>query len=148
MKACVQRVTEASVTVDGTIVSSVGKGLLVLLGIEKGDSDKHISWMVNKVANLRIFADNDGKMMLSVKDIDGQVLVISQFTLAGDCRKGSRPSFTNAEDPTVAEPMYESFIHELGDTLSNDSVFGGVFGADMKVSLVNDGPVTIIIEKN
>ncbi len=147
MRMCVQRVLSASVDVEGVRISEIGKGLLVLLGVESGDENSFIKWCVNKVANLRIFPDEAGKMSLSAKDLGLQVIVVSQFTLAGNCDNGRRPDFTNAERPERAEKMYEGFISELQKELGEGNVFGGSFGADMKVALVNDGPVTIIIDK-
>lgn len=145
MKALVQRVKEARVEVDGETVSAIGRGLLVFLGVERGDPEEDIDYLVKKVANLRIFGDSEGKMNLSVKDIGGEALVVSQFTLAADTRKGNRPSFAGAEDPERAEAIYRAFLEKLG--ASGVRVAEGRFAADMAVSLVNDGPVTIMLEK-
>jgi D-tyrosyl-tRNA(Tyr) deacylase len=144
MKAVVQRVLEASVTVNGERVSQVGPGLLVLLGVGKGDTEADVAWMAEKLATLRIFEDAAGKMNLSLEDTSRQLIVVSQFTLYGDARKGRRPSFTDAMEPTGAKALYE----RVCDTLRARglTVGTGVFAADMKVALVNDGPVTILLE--
>jgi D-tyrosyl-tRNA(Tyr) deacylase len=144
MKALVQRVSEASVEVEGRAAASIGRGMLVLLGVEKGDTTEGLEFVARKVANLRIFEDGAGKMNLSVKDIDGEALVVSQFTLAADVRKGNRPGFDNAEEPERAEKMYERFIEKLEEY--GVRAARGRFAAHMAVSLVNDGPVTIMIE--
>jgi D-tyrosyl-tRNA(Tyr) deacylase len=144
MKALVQRVSEAGVEVEGRAVSNIGRGMLVFLGVEKGDSDADLDFLVNKVANLRIFEDADGKMNLSLRDISGEALVVSQFTLAADVRKGNRPSFASAEEPDRAEKVYLEFAEKLRGT--GLKVSTGEFAAHMAVSLVNDGPVTIMIE--
>ena len=142
MKAVIQRVKEASVTVDGELISSVEKGYMVLLGVMKGDTEKEAELLARKTASLRVFEDENGKMNLSVNDIGGEILAVSQFTLCADCKKGNRPSFTNSEEPKNANRLYECFCKEL---LKNGvkAVKKGVFGADMKVALINDGPVTI-----
>jgi D-aminoacyl-tRNA deacylase len=144
MKAVVQRVLEASVTVDGQRVSEMGPGLLVLLGVGKGDTDADLTWMVEKLATLRIFEDADGKMNLSLEDTSKHLIVVSQFTLYGDARKGRRPSFIEAMEPVAAKALYERAC----DTLRQRglTVGTGIFAADMKVALVNDGPVTILLE--
>ena len=144
MRAVVQRVDRASVSVDGRGVSSIGKGILVFLGIEKDDCCKDADYLLEKVKNLRIFEDSEAKMNLSLLDITGEMLVISQFTLLGDCRKGRRPSFINAEEPIKAKSLYEYFINQGRDTM--ERVLGGEFQAMMKIELVNDGPVTMILD--
>ena len=146
MVALVQRVSEASVTVDGDVTGSIGPGLLVLLGVHRDDTEAELGWVVNKVANLRIFPDEEGKMNRSLLDIGGEALVVSQFTLYGDTRKGNRPSFIESAPPEQAEALYESFIAALGDLLGR-TVPTGVFGAQMDVRLTNDGPVTLWVER-
>ena len=144
MRVCLQRVTEASVQVDGQQVGKIGPGLLVLLGIGQQDTSHEVTQLVDKIVNLRIFADQQEKMNLSLLDVEGQMLVISQFTLWGDCRKGRRPSFVEAADPQLAEPLYEEFVQAV--RARGVTVETGRFGAMMQVSLVNDGPVTLVIE--
>jgi D-tyrosyl-tRNA(Tyr) deacylase len=144
MIAVIQRVAEAGVSVDGDKQSGVGCGLLVLLGVEKGDTEGDSDYLVDKIANLRIFEDDDGKMNLSLVDVGGELLVVSQFTLLADVRKGRRPSFVNAEEPDIANRLYEYFIEEAKKR--GVSVSGGVFQAMMDVSLINRGPVTIIVD--
>jgi D-tyrosyl-tRNA(Tyr) deacylase len=144
MRAVVQRVSEASVEVEGAVVASVGRGLLVLLGVGKGDSESDLDYMVDKILNLRVFEDSNGKMNLSLLDVGGEMLVVSQFTLYGDCRKGRRPSFSDSADPAVAEPMYLRFIEKVRSR--GVRVGEGVFGAVMSVRLCNDGPVTLLID--
>ncbi|NBD07514.1 MULTISPECIES: D-aminoacyl-tRNA deacylase [Corallococcus] len=144
MKAVVQRVLEASVTVDGQRVSEMGPGLLVLLGVGKGDTDADLAWMVEKLATLRIFEDADGKMNLSLEDTSKHLIVVSQFTLYGDARKGRRPSFTDAMEPVAAKALYERACEALRQR--GLTVGTGIFAADMKVALVNDGPVTLLLE--
>jgi D-aminoacyl-tRNA deacylase len=146
MRAVVQRVSEAAVTVEGEVVGQVGAGLLVLLGVAEGDTEAEARWLAHKVANLRIFADAEGKMNLSVGAVGGQVLVVSQFTLIANTRKGFRPSFVSAAQPELAEPLVERFAQ--GVRLENVPVEMGVFGAHMQVSLVNDGPVTIVLDRD
>ena len=141
-----QRVAEASVEIDGAVTGSIGPGLVVLAGFTAGDDRSTVSWMADKIANLRIFADAEGRMNRSVLDIEGEVLVVSQFTLYGDARKGRRPSFVKAARPETAVPLYEAFVEALGGVVSR-RVQTGRFGAAMKVSLVNDGPVTLMIER-
>lgn len=145
MKVVLQRVAEASVMVDGNITGQIEKGILVLVGIEDEDTEDDIQWLCKKVANLRIFNDENGVMNLSVKDIAGKLLIISQFTLHASTKKGNRPSYIKASKPDFAVPMYEKFVKTM-EVLSGLEVETGVFGADMKVSLLNDGPVTIIID--
>ncbi len=143
MKAVVQRTARASVSIDGETVGRIDRGLLVLLGIEPDDGEVDIEYMVKKCSGLRIFEDENGKMNLSVQDVGGSILLVSQFTLLGDARKGNRPSFTGAAVPEKAIPIYERVISELAKRLP---VQTGVFGADMQVELVNDGPVTILLD--
>ena len=145
MRAVIQRVTYASVTIDGTIFSAVEQGLLVLLGIEDADTTDDISWLSNKIINLRIFNDEAGVMNKSLIDINGDILLVSQFTLHAATKKGNRPSYIKASKPPVAIPLYEKMIHQLQTDLGQ-AIKTGVFGADMKVALLNDGPVTIIID--
>lgn len=144
MKIVIQRVSEASVKVDGKIVGEIGKGLMLLVGIDENDEKPDADWLVQKVLNLRIFGDEDGKLNLSVKDISGEVLCISQFTLIADYKKGNRPSFIKAAKPDKAVPLFDYFKEEMAKSgLKTES---GIFGADMKVSLINDGPVTIVMD--
>ena len=145
MRAIIQRVLESSVTIDGEIISSIGPGLLVLLGIEDGDATEDIAWLSAKIAKMRIFSDDEGKMNLSVTDILGEIIVVSQFTLHASTKKGNRPSFLRAAAPAISEPLYEEFCIAMEGELGRP-VGRGVFGADMKISLVNDGPVTILID--
>lgn len=145
MRAVIQRVREASVTIDGQVKSTIGRGLLVLLAVEDADTSEDIEWLSGKVARLRVFDDADGVMNLSVMEAQGQVLVVSQFTLFASTRKGNRPSYTRSSRPEIAVPMYEQFVNSLQIALGHP-VLTGEFGADMKVALVNDGPVTIIID--
>ena len=145
MKVVIQRVSSASVTIDSKIVADIQKGLLVLVGIEDTDNQDDILWLCQKVANLRIFGDENDVMNLSVKDIDGEITVVSQFTLQASTKKGNRPSYIKAAKPDVAIPIYENFVEKLEKELGK-KVQTGVFGADMQVSLLNDGPVTIVID--
>lgn len=145
MNVVVQRVSKASVTVDQNVVSSITNGLLILVGIENEDNHNDIDWLVKKIANLRIFNDEDSIMNLSLKDTDGEVIVVSQFTLQASTKKGNRPSYIRAAKPEVAIPLYESFVQALENEIGKQ-VGTGIFGADMKVSLLNDGPVTILID--
>jgi len=145
MRVVIQRVQSASVSINKSVFSAIEKGLLILVGIEEADTAEDIDWLCKKIIDLRIFADEAGKMNLSVKEIGGDILVISQFTLHASTKKGNRPSYIKAARPEVAIPLYESFITALS-TLFQKPVKTGVFGADMQVSLVNDGPVTICID--
>jgi D-tyrosyl-tRNA(Tyr) deacylase len=145
MKVVVQRVSEASVTVEDKRISTIGNGLLILLGVGIEDDETDIDWLVNKVANLRIFNDSQGVMNRSLADVKGEAIVVSQFTLQASTRKGHRPSYIKAARPETAIPLYESFVEKLEQTLGR-KVGTGVFGADMKVGLINDGPVTIQID--
>lgn len=144
MRAVVQRVSSASVTVDGQVTGAIDQGLLVLLGVAPDDGDKELDWLAKKLVGLRIFPDADGKMNLGLSDIGGGMLVVSQFTLYGDCRKGRRPSFVKAAHPRHAEPTYEAFCERVAAL--GVPVERGVFGADMKVELLNDGPVTLVLD--
>ena len=145
MIAVIQRVSEASVTISKEIRSSISKGLLVLLGIEEADGQEDIEWLSRKIVNMRIFGDEAGVMNVSLADMDGEALVVSQFTLHASTKKGNRPSYIKAAKPETAIPLYESFIMQLSKDLGKE-VSTGEFGADMKVALVNDGPVTILID--
>ena len=145
MRTVIQRVSEATVKVNGTITGSIQKGLLVLAGIEDTDTQEDIEWLSGKIVNLRIFDDANGVMNLNVKDVDGDILLVSQFTLHASTKKGNRPSYIRASKPPFAIPMYERLIEQLNKDLSK-KVQTGIFGADMKVSLLNDGPVTIVID--
>ncbi|NSL89065.1 D-aminoacyl-tRNA deacylase [Chitinophaga solisilvae] len=145
MKAVIQRVTQASVTVDGVVTGEIQLGLLVLLGIEDADTTEDISWLSSKIVNLRIFNDEAGVMNVSVKDVHGDILLVSQFTLHASTKKGNRPSYIRASKPEVAVPMYEKMIAQLEQDLGAP-IRRGIFGADMKVALLNDGPVTIVID--
>ena len=145
MKTVIQRVLESSVTINGKIKSSIEKGLLILLGIEDADTDEDIKWLCQKIVNLRIFPDENGVMNKSILESDGDILVVSQFTLHASTKKGNRPSYIKASKPDFAVPMYEKFVKQL-DTDLGKTVQTGEFGADMKVALINDGPVTIIID--
>ena len=145
MRIVIQRVSEAAVRVDGNITGSIGKGLLVLMGIEDADSKEDIEWLSNKIVNIRLFDDANGVMNLSVKDVDGGILLVSQFTLHASTKKGNRPSYIKASRPDIAIPMYEAMIARLSTDLGKP-VQTGIFGADMKVSLLNDGPVTITMD--
>ena len=145
MRVVVQRVLQSSVAINNEIVAQIQKGLLVLVGIEEADSKDDIDWLTTKIANLRIFEDENSVMNLSLKDINGEVIVVSQFTLHAATKKGNRPSYIKAAKPDVAIPLYETFVIQMELELGK-KVQTGQFGADMKVSLVNDGPVTIIID--
>ena len=145
MKAVIQRVSQSSVTINEEIVAQIQQGLLVLVGIEDADIQEDINWLTSKIANLRIFEDENEVMNLSLKDIDGEMIVVSQFTLHALTKKGNRPSYIKASKPEIAIPLYESFVKQMEIELGKN-VQTGQFGADMKVGLVNDGPVTIIID--
>ena len=145
MRTLIQRVQHASVTIDGQLKSQIGNGLLVLVGIEDRDTQEDIEWLCKKIANLRIFDDENGVMNRSVTETEGEVMVVSQFTLHASTKKGNRPSYIHASKPDVAIPMYEAFCAEMGLQIGKE-VQTGTFGADMKVELVNDGPVTIWID--
>lgn len=145
MRIVLQRVSEASVTIDSKLYSKINLGFLILLGIEEEDTQEDADWLIQKVANMRIFSDDEGKMNLSIQDLKGEFLVVSQFTLHASIKKGNRPSFIKAARPEQAIPLYEYFVEQLKIS-SNLDVKTGVFGADMKVALVNDGPVTITMD--
>lgn len=145
MKLVIQRVSNAKVEVDNEIVGKIGQGFLVLFGVGEGDTKEQADFLAEKLCNLRVFKDENEKMNLSIKDIDGELLVVSQFTLYADCKKGNRPSFVNAASPEEANELYEYFMDRCKELVKD--VKKGIFGADMKVSLLNDGPVTIILEK-
>ena len=145
MRAVIQRVSEASVAVDEKLIGSIKTGLLILLGIEDSDATEDIEWLSSKIVNLRIFNDENGVMNISVKDVDGDVLLVSQFTLHASTKKGNRPSYIRASKPEIAIPLYKQMIAQL-EKDANKKIQTGIFGADMKVSLLNDGPVTIIID--
>ena len=145
MRVVIQKVTEASVSIENQIVASIDKGLLVLVGIEDGDMNEDIAWLSSKIVNLRVFDDDNGVMNLSVKEVEGEVLIVSQFTLHASTKKGNRPSYIKAARPEVAIPIYEAFIKQV-ESLLGKRVPTGQFGAMMQVSLCNDGPVTILID--
>ncbi len=145
MKAVIQRVSQASVTIEGEITANIQQGLLVLLGIEDADSMEDIDWLTAKIANLRVFGDENDVMNLSLKEVNGNMIIVSQFTLQASTKKGNRPSYLKAAKPNVAIPLYESFIQQMEAALGK-KIQTGKFGADMKVALLNDGPVTIIID--
>lgn len=145
MRVLIQRVKKASVTVEGELISLINKGLLVFVGICDEDSQEDIEWLTKKIANIRLFDDKNGVMNLSVADIDGEVLAVSQFTLMASTKKGNRPSYIKAAKPDISIPLYEQFCNELEIAL-NSPIKRGIFGADMKVELINDGPVTIFID--
>lgn len=145
MRVVIQRTRHASVTIDGTCKSAIGIGLLILVGIEETDGSEDIDWLCKKIVNLRVFDDENGVMNKSILDIDGELLVISQFTLHASTKKGNRPSYIRAAKPEIAIPLYEQFCRELSSTLGKE-IGTGEFGADMKVELLNDGPVTICMD--
>jgi len=145
MKTVIQRVLSASVAIDNEIVAQINQGLLLLIGIEDADNQDDIDWLTSKIVNLRIFADANDVMNRSIKEVDGDIIVVSQFTLHAATKKGNRPSYIKASKPDIAIPLYEKFIHQLEKEF-NKKVQTGKFGADMKVALINDGPVTIVID--
>ena len=145
MRAVIQRVSKASVTIDNKIYSQINNGLLVLLGVEDADTAEDVEWLSGKIVNLRVFNDGKGVMNVSVKDIDGDILVVSQFTLHASTKKGNRPSYIKASKPEFAIPVYEKFVQQLTGDLGK-KVYTGIFAADMQVELLNDGPVTIVID--
>ena len=145
MRVVIQRVSRASVTIDENVHSTIGCGLLVFAGFEDADAGKNIDWLCSKIVNMRIFPDAEGKMNLSVADVSGEILVVSQFTLHASTRKGNRPSFIRSAPPQVSEPLYDSFVKRLSELLGK-SVATGIFGANMKVELTNSGPVTILMD--
>ena len=145
MRAVIQRVTNANVAIDGTVKSQIGPGLLVLLGVATGDTAEDVAWLAAKIAALRIFPDDDGRMNRSVCEVNGEVMIISQFTLIASTRKGTRPSFNDAARPELAIPLYESFVQTIS-SITGKTAATGEFGADMKVALTNDGPVTLVID--
>ncbi|WP_109438814.1 D-aminoacyl-tRNA deacylase [Aquimarina sp. AU119] len=145
MRAVIQRVSEASVTVESKVMSKIYQGLLILIGIEEDDSEEDVQWLSGKISRLRIFADSEGIMNKSIQEINGEAIVVSQFTLHASTKKGNRPSYIKAARPETAIPLYESFVKQLEMDLEK-KVGTGIFGADMKVSLLNDGPVTIIVD--
>lgn len=145
MRAVIQRVSSASVTIEKEIVATIGPGLLILLGIAEGDTAEDGQWLVGKIAKMRLFADSEHQINRSVSDIDGDILVVSQFTLYASTRKGNRPSFINAARPEIAIPLYETFVEQL-TAETGKSIPTGRFGADMQIALINDGPVTIVID--
>lgn len=145
MRVVVQRVLESDVSVNGNVIGKIGPGLCIFFGVKSGDSYDEMDWLINKIVNLRIFSDEHGKMNKSVQDIDGEILVISQFTLYASTRKGNRPSFIEAEKPERAEKFYNSFVENLQKKLGK-TIQTGEFGGDMKINIVNDGPVTILID--
>ena len=145
MRVIIQRVLQASVTIDGEIKSSIGNGLLIFLGIEESDLSEDVEWLVGKISRLRIFDDLSGVMNLSVQEINGEMLVISQFTLHASVKKGNRPSYIHAAKPEIAIPIYQEFLRTLKN-ISGLNILSGEFGADMKINLLNDGPITIFID--
>lgn len=145
MRIFIQRVAHAQVVVDGDIVGQIGQGLLVLLGFTHNDTEQDISWAVKKVCQLRVFNDEAGKMNLSVRDVGGELLLVSQFTLFADCAKGNRPSYTRSAPPSIAIPLYEQSVSAFREAMKG-GVATGIFGADMKVSLLNDGPVSMLLD--
>lgn len=145
MRVVIQRVIESSVTIDGNVKGKIGKGLMILVGFEATDTQEDIDWVSYKIVNLRIFPDANGVMNVSILDADGEVLIISQFTLMASTKKGNRPSYIHAAPPDISIPLYEAFLKKMDELLPH-KVQSGIFGADMKVALINDGPVTILID--
>ena len=145
MRAIIQRVSSASCSIEGKISGQIGKGFMILLGIEDNDTEEDLNWLAQKISNMRIFSDENGLMNKALTDVQGNILLISQFTLFASTKKGNRPGFTRSAKPDLAIPLYEKMISELGQ-LTGTKIQTGVFGADMQISLVNDGPVTIIID--
>jgi D-tyrosyl-tRNA(Tyr) deacylase len=148
MRAVIQRVTQAQVDIDGQVHGAIKNGFMVLLGVCEGDGEREAVWIADKIFNMRVFCDDNDKMNLSLTDIGGDVLIISQFTLHADCKKGNRPSFIKAARPETAEPLYEFVCRRIEENLGYGRVKKGIFGAGMKVSLTNDGPVTIILDSD
>jgi len=146
MKAVIQRVSEASVTIDGEVTAKIGEGFLILLGIADGDDEAACDVLGTKIPKLRVFTDENDKMNLSLADINGEILVVSNFTLCADCRRGNRPDFFGAAKPDAAIPLYERFVGLMRTALGSERVQTGTFGADMKIALVNDGPITLVID--
>ena len=145
MRALLQRVSQSQLSIEGNLYSQIGQGLLVLLGMEENDTQEDINWLVRKISNLRIFEDSEGKMNLSIRDMEGELMVVSQFTLYASTKKGNRPSFIKSAKPDIAIPLYESFIDSIG--LANKrEIKTGKFGANMQINLINDGPVTIWLD--
>ena len=145
MKVVIQRVSKAKVEVNNSLICKINKGFLILLGIENSDSSLDVNWLVSKISNLRVFSDDEFKMNLSIKDVKGEIIVVSQFTLHAKTKKGNRPSYINAANPEHAKPLYDEFISKLKNE-SGVNVKSGIFGANMQLAIVNDGPVTIIID--
>lgn len=145
MRAIIQRVSSASCTIEGKINGEIGLGFMILLGIEESDTDEDLTWLAQKISNMRVFSDENGLMNKALADVQGNILLVSQFTLFATTKKGNRPGFTRAAKPDIAIPMYEKMIREL-EQLTGKKIQTGVFGADMQISLVNDGPVTIIMD--
>ena len=145
MRVVIQRVIESSVTIDGNVKGKIGKGLMILVGFEATDTQEDIDWISYKIVNLRIFPDANGVMNVSILDADGEVLIISQFTLMASTKKGNRPSYIHAAPPKISIPLYEAFLKKMDELLPH-KIQSGIFGADMKVALINDGPVTILID--
>ncbi len=145
MKVVIQRVLEASVTINTQLHSSIGKGMIILVGIQADDTNEDIEWLTGKICNLRIFNDENGVMNYSVREIGGEILIVSQFTLMARTKKGNRPSYIDAAKPEISVPLYEKFVESLSKEM-NQEIKTGIFGADMKIGLINDGPVTIIID--